>query len=108
VDACSNNYITGPYLEGVLCGSLIPSAIISVRCVTRVLCRDPVDKRLSQALPIHIAFGANTTWCAALACAYRGMGECVARRVRRVFLNFVAACDSQAALSRRTASRLTL
>jgi len=52
---CSNNYITGPYIEGVLCGNLIPASII-------------------QAAPFKVQFGANTTWCAALACAYRAMG----------------------------------
>jgi len=52
---CSNNYVTGPYIEGVLCGSLIPQAII-------------------DAAPFKVHFGANTTWCAALACAYRAMG----------------------------------
>jgi len=52
-DLCSNPYVSGPYIDEIFCGNLIPA---------------------QYTAKLGISFGANTTWCAALACAYRAMG----------------------------------
>jgi len=51
--SCSNKYISGPYIESVLCDAVIPA--------------EYTEK-------VGITFGASTPWCSALACVYRAMG----------------------------------
>ena len=51
--ACNNKYISGPYLESVLCGNLVPEEYTS---------------------KLGVTFGPATAWCRGLACAYRAMG----------------------------------
>jgi len=52
---CTNKYFSSPYLKQILCDNLVPQKYI--------------DK-----IGINLQFGANTTWCAGLACTYRLMG----------------------------------